>query len=1378
MQPPIPDSQAYAAATNLRSNMDMQAMLMAFAAQQSELEEEEKEQSVRAQNPGGIMIPQQYGNQQAAFTAARASYGDIPAMMATGASYAGAAFSGAATGFGNMLSAVGSQIMPVTYTPPARVVPGYYGQYAQETGWGRGLQSYFNLAPAPRSVETYKYGYHNVSALGERLGGAFTAAGTVATGLGAGAPLGAMAGKFLGAALGSPLGPLGMAAGGLVGSLAGGMLGYTGVDALAEVVSQRRQMNAYLESSSYRYIGAGSALADPRMGAGMSAGARRQATDYLRRMDISDPTMNMDDMFNILQGATESGLMVGISDMDDFKKKFKSVVSGVKQITRTLNTTLEEGLRFMKEFKSIGVDATEMADVTFQAAAFGKVAGRTAQEMVGIGMQGADLFRGTGVNMRIGYQQNVMNMSAIRAARDAGLISQEVISQAGGEEALAQRMTASSMQFMQSAMGRGFGAAFYNPGAGPAGFDMQAFQNAALSGGLSMQDLAQRAAGALGTPERVIGYQANQDKFLSEMGKSFGGKGLDIARMNAAMASARYLVQTGATSNMNDALRYTLIREQGLPPMEADALIATTKNAGGAFRANIEATNNTMLQRRIDEAMRVRGPGYMMDRLGDWFKGVVEPAVNLAEDVTEGVKETIIENWEEDIMGVHRYDLRGVRYERAGDYELDMGRTDPMLRRLFEEEERARETGADQGGVNLFGLEPGVEPKEGRPEEVAKTSMKMLRAIREGKITKDSSPAQIATVLMDKAMEEVTANDVRVIQQASDQLRQQSQVDKARANTAGQVRGLYKGEFRSERALIDEKEASVIKDVQGKFEIGDVWQGMDGANLQEGRMLTRDDNIVEWGMGITGAVGAAGVVFPLIAPVTTPLAGVIAGSTLLVKSAVDLTTDSAGGQLLTAARDLEGFGLGEKIIKTADTVAAGEYGLTAARDIATGKMKYKTMRQEDIMKGLKMSQGLAMTYEQAEQAADPEAEEKVQTAVAEGQISSDMNLNDIAKALFGVEGHKLTKGQIGALYKVANKRGMGAIYDAVKKAKEARYLLETQATAGLTRKLDTSEEVLKDMAEEVSEQAGLPKDLTKAQLSQLLEPRFIKGITIEERTKLFNQALNKYTSEHKIDTEGESFIQLRRNLAGISGLETDETGKIIGRTKATVMGDYMGAENVDLLRVAGQAVVDIRESKADLGRVALQTSFLEQMKDTKLTKDQQKAAMGAMTVFQEKGMEGLEGLKPEDVRALGTFAAGRYVLQAPKIQQKLMEMEKDLKDELSEIKDPHERAKRKRKEADEALEDLVSDDKMRKNVLDVYMTKTDAHDAGQSILSTLFDSLSSKTGAYIGTGGKPGETGEEGRAAEQGSAQQVAAVQMNINMMVLQALSALNNKLR
>lgn len=687
-----------------QDNFDVDQMQADFAAQQNQ-------------------YYQGYADQQATLTGNRASYGDVPAMMMSGMQSAGGAFMGAAHGAGSMMSGLGSMIAPSRYMAPARVSTGYYGQYAQNNGFFQNVAAATGHGGVPRGANAYQYGYHSAADLGNRAGGLAVSTIGVTAGLLGGAPVGGAIGAVAGGMLGAAFGPVGMGVGAAIGGFAGNIGGYMAVDSLGDAVAQRREINSFLESSSFRYVGAGSSMADPRMGGGMGFESRRGVTDYMKQLDLKDPTMGMGDLSNVLQGATSMGLFSGSGgDIESFKKRFKDVVDGVKVISKTLNTTLEEGLQFMKDFRAIGVDPSQMGGLGLQASSMGKVAGRTAQEMVGMGLQSAELFRGTGVEMKVGYQAGVMNLASIRSARDAGMISQEAIVQAGGEEAMAQRMVASGLQFSQSAFGRGYGATYYS-GQGPGGFNAQGF--AANMGQGSVMSHYTQGAQNLASPGAVVGYTVNQDQYISEMGKSFGGRGLQMAQLDAASKSAATLMEQGVTSDRNVAMKYSLMSEQNLTSKQADELMNIMKNAPKEFSDKMMALRATEIQNTVDESYRTKGFHARYEQAKDKISGAFEPFVRSGDRLIDKGKELAVEAFDS-MAGVTRYDLSGF------DVGASVQGSAPGAR-------RSRIRKAEPLLAELEVATAGMEEFTGDYADVSPIAFKIRSAIQEGKITRETS---------------------------------------------------------------------------------------------------------------------------------------------------------------------------------------------------------------------------------------------------------------------------------------------------------------------------------------------------------------------------------------------------------------------------------------------------------------------------------------------------------------------------------------------------------------------------------------------------------------------------------------------------------------
>ena len=578
-----------------------------------------------------------YGDQQAYMTGMRASYGD-QAQLYSQAAFAGAqtVVGGAGGGIHRMLTdmnQVGQHIMPLSYTPPAYVVPGYGGGYSQKLGVMPDIRAITNFGNNPQGINYAQFSYNASTDLGERIG---------------------MAGVGLtaaGASLGMGLSTLSM---GMIPGLGIGMAAGAVIDKGLEGLQQRRAISQYLTNSSYSYINSGSADYDTRRG-GFNHEARMKVGEFIRDMSLHDGRMDFDGYQQVLKQGTELGMFAGSTGVEDFKKKFKSLVTNVKAVSTALGQSLEEAMKTMKELKGIGIVDGAARTAADSANIYGAASGHTSAEMVGLGLQGAEMFRGTGVKMSLGYASNLMNAASIRAARDAGSLSQEAISQAGGEEALAQRMTAGSVQFMQSTAGRGFAAAYSSGGT----FNASAFA-AEIYGGnaTSLRDTYGQAAANVRNPGDMVRFTINQAKTYSEMGEMFGGRGLQMAEYANMQKEASLLLSAlGPNSGLSseDAFRFDGMTRHGKSQAEMDAIVATIKDASKAFEAAAKATNAKMVQEK--ESLILAGGTYRgvfatmgreisqaLDPVSQWAeKSIVTPTikwVNEAVDSYHGATRT------------------------------------------------------------------------------------------------------------------------------------------------------------------------------------------------------------------------------------------------------------------------------------------------------------------------------------------------------------------------------------------------------------------------------------------------------------------------------------------------------------------------------------------------------------------------------------------------------------------------------------------------------------------------------------------------------------------------------------------------------------------
>lgn len=141
-------------------------------------------------------------------------------------------------------------------------------------------------------------------------------------------------------------------------------------------------------------------------GIGWGLSDQQEASRFLRELAPQE-FMNNSDMQKILSGAADNGLMKNVTDVKDFQKKFKDIVGAVKDITVTMNQTIDEATQFMGQMQQMGIMTKDMpltaAQIKTMSSTLGVSSAQGAQIALGGGQQ---LAQGTGMNAS-GAVQNV-----------------------------------------------------------------------------------------------------------------------------------------------------------------------------------------------------------------------------------------------------------------------------------------------------------------------------------------------------------------------------------------------------------------------------------------------------------------------------------------------------------------------------------------------------------------------------------------------------------------------------------------------------------------------------------------------------------------------------------------------------------------------------------------------------------------------------------------------------------------------------------------------------------------------------------------------------------------------------------------------------------
>jgi hypothetical protein len=277
-----------------------------------------------------------------------------------------------------------------SYSPPMEPQSGIMHS-APAAFAGSVLSNYYNYSPTRMS----RAGQANYFADQNR---AFqeSAMGALNTGVNGAATVGSM---FVG--------------GGLMSSLAIG----TGVGALVAgttglMMNGARQAMNYedtLRTKGYMALNPFTSTSETGM-IGFNRGETQDLAKFLRNVG-PDEMLGDSDIQKILSGGLENRLMKNTTDMESFKKKFSSLVKSVKEITVTMDQSIEEATKFMGEMDRRGVLQSDMPKVAAQMKVTASMLGVSASAGSQMTMQVADsITQGTGINSGLVMQTTGTNM--------------------------------------------------------------------------------------------------------------------------------------------------------------------------------------------------------------------------------------------------------------------------------------------------------------------------------------------------------------------------------------------------------------------------------------------------------------------------------------------------------------------------------------------------------------------------------------------------------------------------------------------------------------------------------------------------------------------------------------------------------------------------------------------------------------------------------------------------------------------------------------------------------------------------------------------------------------------------------------------------------
>ncbi len=301
-----------------------------------------------------------------------------------------------------------------------------------------------------------------------------------------------------------------------------------------------------LYAFSPRFARFGDTMSGPQ-GVGMSFGAARQIGRDLSVAAAGDLRLTGRDYGNIMQTGLASGQFDQVKNVEELTTKFTQLKDTIADLTRVTRMTTSEMSSFMGGLRQAGVaDIGDQRRITENLASSARVAGVAMADMVPGALQAITGGLGAGISAGTSAGLYGSNLAAARTMSRSGLVSQNLMAQAGGANGYAAAVTQAQQGFLGSTPSMlamiGGGSSYLGgltTGLGAIGGDL----DATLALQLGSSDLLDGLDPNAG--------QAAVDRYIDQQASMVGGG----AVRRQAVARKFYLDKTGNAAVANMAAR-------------------------------------------------------------------------------------------------------------------------------------------------------------------------------------------------------------------------------------------------------------------------------------------------------------------------------------------------------------------------------------------------------------------------------------------------------------------------------------------------------------------------------------------------------------------------------------------------------------------------------------------------------------------------------------------------------------------------------------------------------------------------------------------------------------------------------------------------------
>lgn len=389
-------------------------------------------------------------------------------------------------------------------------------------------------------------------------------------------------------------------------------------------------------------------------GIGMKLDDRQELSGFLRDL-APEKFLEDEEMQKILTGALDNKLLKSTSDVESFKKKFTDIVDTVKQITITMDQSIDEATAFMGELERRGVGTTNMSNVAGQTKVVSSMLGVDTNVGSQLVLNNADqVVQGTSMDAKLAIDSTSQSIYAAtiieEEAKANGDPMYNYMKNSGGTGQIAAEAEQMVRGFGKSDVGKNYLLGFFGSAVEKEG-DNFAFNqeklNELLSGGYSVDQMEQMSSANL---DGMASTDAA--KVIGSIGDmwSNNASGLDNYRM---LNKVQEIYQTEAGADMDPE---TALVQMGLATdyEQADFLNqmiqkSTDPNNAAQFAAKA-------YKEEMDSAALAESPSLFKQANFWWKRNVTNELGDMGQGISDQVGDTM-QSYQKLLTGI---DERGI----------------------------------------------------------------------------------------------------------------------------------------------------------------------------------------------------------------------------------------------------------------------------------------------------------------------------------------------------------------------------------------------------------------------------------------------------------------------------------------------------------------------------------------------------------------------------------------------------------------------------------------------------------------------------------------------------------------------------------------------